>query len=203
MTEISDYELIMLYHENNEEATKLLFEKYNLLIKRIINKYDNILKKLGIDKRSLYSDSLRTFNMALNQYNNLTSASFYTYVTLLVERLIKKKIVKYNRPKYKFLQNIVSLDAEDESFLPLMDRIEIDSSDPLERLLDEEEQKSLQDAVKNTLSTYEYYIYKLFLKGLTIKEITSITKDNNKKIINALQRIKKKLKEIKNVAYFS
>lgn len=197
MTEISDYELIMLYHENNEEATKLLFEKYNLLIKRIINKYDNILKKLGIDKRSLYSDSLRTFNMALNQYNNLTSASFYTYVTLLVERLIKKKIVKYNRPKYKFLQNIVSLDAEDESFFPLMDRIEIDSSDPLERLLDEEEQKSLQDAVKNTLSTYEYYIYKLFLKGLTIKEITSITKDNNKKIINALQRIKKKLKEIK------
>lgn len=203
MTEISDYELIMLYHENNEDATKLLFAKYDLLIKRIINKYDSIIKKLGIDKRSLYSDSLRIFNIALNQYNNLTSASFHTYVTLLVERLIKKKIIKYNRPKYKFLQNIVSLDAEDESFLPLMDRIEIDSSDPLEKLLDEEEHNSLQNIVKNTLSTYEYYIYKLFLKGLTIKEITSITKDNNKKIINTLQRIKKKLKEIKNVAYFS
>ena len=45
MFDISDSELIMLYRENNEEALDILNQKYNIVTKRIINKYYPFLRQ--------------------------------------------------------------------------------------------------------------------------------------------------------------
>ena len=54
MTNISDSELIMLCRENNEDAQKLLDEKYNIVIKKFIKDNYEAIRVLNIPFDDLY-----------------------------------------------------------------------------------------------------------------------------------------------------
>ena len=51
--EISDYELIDLYNENDEEAKNILYQRYGYIINLILNKHRNQYYKLRIDEQEL------------------------------------------------------------------------------------------------------------------------------------------------------
>jgi RNA polymerase sporulation-specific sigma factor len=70
------------------------------------------------------------------------------------------------------------------------------TEDPENAILIDEEQKVLTESINNVLSRYEIKILKLFLDRKSYKEIAEIAGKDIKSIDNALQRIKRKIKDI-------
>ena len=183
MFDISDSELIMLYRENNEEATDILNQKYSIVTKRIINKYYPQLKKLNINFSELISSCHELVNEALDTYNPLSKASLNTYISLIIDRKIKKTIinaVRYNK-KNMGLSNIDFDNTTDNSL------------DPLETLCAKESQKNLNEIILNKLNNNELAIFSLLLDGLSYKDIAFTLMQSYKQIYKKVQNIRKKL----------
>lgn len=183
MFDISDFELIMLYRENNEEALDILNKKYSIVTKRIINKYYPQLKKLNVNFYELISSCQELVNEALDTYNSLSKASLNTYISLIIERKIKKTIinaVRYNKKNME-LSNIDFDNATDNSL------------DPLETLCAKESQKNLNEIILNKLNNNELAIFSLLLDGLSYKDIAFTLMQSYKQIYKKIQNIRKKL----------
>lgn len=183
MFDISDSELIMLYRENNEEATDILNQKYSIVTKRIINKYYPQLKKLNVNFYELISSCHELVNEALDTYNPLSKASLNTYISLIIDRKIKKTIinaVRYNKKNME-LSNIDFDNATDNSL------------DPLETLCAKESQKNLNEIILNKLNNKELAIFSLLLDGLSYKDIAFTLMQSYKQIYKKVQNIRKKL----------
>ena len=183
MFDISDSELIMLYRENNEEALDILNQKYSIVTKRIINKYYPQLKKLNINFYELISSCHELVNEALDTYSTLSKASLNTYISLIVNRKIKKTIinaVRYNKKNME-LSNIDFDNATDNSL------------DPLETLCAKESQKNLNEIILNKLNNNELAIFSLLLDGLSYKDIAFTLMQSYKQIYKKVQNIRKKL----------
>ena len=183
MFDISDSELIMLYRENNEEATDILNQKYSIVTKRIINKYYPQLKKLNVNFYELISSCHELVNEALDTYNPLSKASLNTYISLIIDRKIKKTIinaVRYNK-KNMGLSNIDFDNTTDNSL------------DPLETLCAKESQKNLNEIILNKLNNNELAIFSLLLDGLSYKDIAFTLMQSYKQIYKKVQNIRKKL----------
>lgn len=195
MNDISDYELLMLYHEKNIDAEKIIYKRYLKIIKKMLKKYQEVLSKINICEEDLYCGCLDALTLAINSYSSLYDSSFYTYAYLLIDRFIKKELIKYNRPKNRGVNNTYSLEFHYQD-LALEDTI-IDERgiDPLCLLETYDDIRIISKLAKKILSNFEYKIYCFLLKGLSNKEIVKILNKSEKQIENALYRIRKKLKE--------
>jgi len=196
MNDINDYELIMLYHEKNEDAEKILLNKYNRLVNMLINKNKKELQRLNIDESSLYGECLMMFSVALNGYNPIIDSSFYTFAITIINRKIKKEILKHNRLKNNILDNTLSLDVIGDNNMTLMDVIADQKVlDPLKEIVLKEKLKDIRYVIKNDLTPFELEVYKLRKMGFEYKQIAKILGKSYKQIDNTIQRIRNKVKE--------
>lgn len=196
MNDINDYELIMLYHEKNEDAEEILLKKYNQIVSFVINKNKENLQRLNIDEQGLYSECLMMFSIALNKYNPIIDSSFYTFALTLITRKIKKEILKTNSLKSNYIDNAISLDVVSESNIALKDVIaDKNCLDPLERVVLEEKIEDLEKIIKLHLTAFEKDVYHLKEMGLSYTQIAKILGKSYKQIDNTIQRIRNKVKE--------
>ena len=186
MFDISDSELIMLYRENNEEALDILNEKYYIVTKRIINKYYPFLKKLNINFDELILSCHELVNEALDTYNILSKASLNTYISLIIDRKIKKTIISAIRYNKKNIE-VTNINFDNTaSSIP-------NSQDPLETICANESQKNLNEIILNKLNNNELAIFSLLLEGLSYKDIAFTLMQSYKQIYKKVQNIRKKL----------
>ena len=184
---ISDSELIMLTREKNEEAEEILRLRYTEIIKKIINYYYPELVKLKINIEELIINCQEVLGKALEQYSSLSKASFRTYVNLIINRKIKKAIIKALRNNKKTL--------EDKSFnLEDIEKIYTNNSlDPLNAICIKERKNLLIKIIVETLSTSELDIFSLLVDGKDYNEIAIILNKNYNQIYRNIQNIKRKL----------
>lgn len=184
---ISDSELIMLTREKNEEAEEILRLRYTEIIKKIINYYYPELVKLKINIEELIINCQEVLGKALEQYSSLSKASFRTYVNLIINRKIKKTIIKALRNNKKTL--------EDKSFnLEDIEKIYTNNSlDPLNAICIKERKNLLIKIIVETLSTSELDIFSLLVDGKDYNEIAIILNKNYNQIYRNIQNIKRKL----------
>ena len=196
--EINDSELIMLYREDDENAKNLAFYKYKFIIDILIRKYQSYLKKLNVDFQEVYSECTIGFSDALRNYQDEKESSLATFITLCVERRILGLIRKYNRDKYKNLNNTYSLDFEiNNDGANLLDILSDEGEfDPLNSITETETYRELVAKIKDRLTTREYEVFCLMSRGLNYKEIAEILKATPKQIDNTMQRIKNKIRII-------
>ena len=188
MNSISDQELIMLLREQNEDAEKILYERYFKIIGKIIKGYKNILSELNIDRNNLFANCIETFYYALNNYSNLSDASFNTYVNLLINRAIKKEIIKKmninNRVTY------ISLTEYEEKNHEVPDK---KIKDNLERICDEEEVQKINKIILEKLNKKELTSLVLLLQGYSYNEISKMLHQSYNQIYYQINLIKKKI----------
>ncbi len=194
----NDSELIMLYRENDEDAKNLLFYKYKYIIDILINKYMRFLTNLNIDHQELISECNVGFSDGLKCFDESKDASLVTFVTLCIERRLKGIIRKYNRDKYKTLQEAYSLDfIYDDNNSKLMDSISDNfSNDPLKNMAEEEKYQELIKSLKISLTKREYEVFSLMANGFNYIEIADILKLTPKQVDNTRERVKLKVKKI-------
>lgn len=193
MNKVSDSELLMLFHEKVEEAENMLNQKYEIIIKLILKKYVPIIKILNISFEDLYNECFELYHNALENYRNKTSASFNTYVSLIIERKVKKTIIKEYKERKKY--SIIYIKD-------MMDNFNSDNKyakDPLEILCENENLEEMNNIIAQRLNEKEINIYKLMVNGLSCKDISLALKKDYYSIYRKVRSIRKKVKrELKN-----
>ncbi len=193
MNKVSDSELLMLFHEKVEEAENMLNQKYEIIIKLILKKYVPIIKILNISFEDLYNECFALYHNALENYRNKTSASFNTYVSLIIERKVKKTIIKEYKERKKY--SIIYIKD-------MMDNFNSDNKyakDPLEILCENENLEEMNNIITQRLNEKEINIYKLMVNGLSCKDISLALKKDYYSIYRKVRSIRKKVKrELKN-----
>lgn len=195
---ISDSELILRLHSNDEDAKDILFEKYKYIIDTEVKKYSTIARMLGYEYNDLYQDALLGFSDGLVSYRDDKKTALPSFITLCVDRRLQVSIRKVNTVKNKVLNDSLSLEyVYDKYTSPLMDLLSDNcENDPLENILKEEDLKELLDLIKSNLSSRELEVYNFLVNGLKYDQIATILGKSPKQVDNAIQRLKSKIRKI-------
>ena len=193
---MEEEKLIKLALDNNEEAKNEIFEKYKYIIDILMKKYRNIAIHLGIDKHELEQEALYAFSDALHSYNEDKNVKLSTFITVCVDRRIKKVLKKYSGEKAKLLNSFYSLDYDYEEGVALKDLIGDEKTDPLYNLTLKEDYEELIAKIEKSLSLAELETFRLLENGLDRQTIMELTNKNEKQVDNAIQRLKNKIRDI-------
>ncbi len=190
--EYPDNELTYLLNDNNEIAQDLLYEKYNYIIKSILNKYRRVFLALNIDLEEARQEANLAFSYAIYNYNEDRDTSLNTFVTLCVERRIRAVIKSKETMKSKVQSETISLNSD--NFLE--NTIADFQYEPSKRIENIDMLKYINSKVKDLLSDKEKEVYNLLLQGMDYQEIAINLNKTPKQVDNTIQRIRIKLKNL-------
>ena len=187
---LNDYELVVLANEGNEDATKLLYEKYRPII--IKKSKDAIISANhhGIEINDIIQEGYIAFDEAIKNFNQDEKTTFYTFAILCIDRKITNFIKKTTNRKSMLLNEAVSIDD-------VLDGVLSDSTNVENVIFDREDKKSKIRLLLNNLTSLEKQVFLMRIKGLDFEEIAKKLNKNTKAIYNAWARIKVKyMKEV-------
>ncbi len=199
LSELNDNELLSLAEDNNEEAEKILIEKYSNTIKKSISANLSWAKLSGLDEKDLYQEGLLALIYAIRNFSKERNVTFYTYALLCVDTYIRSAIRSANRYKFKALNESISLDKLFESSdINLYDILKDEASDPSVKLINKESNENLLNNLNARLAPFEKQVLNLKLEGLSNNEISIMLDKYKRSIENTISRIRTKYKEVKN-----
>lgn len=196
-SDYNDYELLDLAVEQNEDATNVIYKKYEPIIKNIASKYYNAVKSNGIELNDLIQEGMIGLSKAIDQYRDNKEASFYTFAITCIERRIYDLVNSSMRLKHKILNDSLPLETEDENGTKNLEAYVVDNNKNPENILFKlEEEKNFVNKTREILTDFECEVFSLKYNGFDYKEIAKILNKDVKAIDNALQRIKIKINKI-------
>lgn len=171
--EINDNELLYLISDNNEEALEIMFKKYEPLILSKIKKFK--FNKL------YWEDYLQEGRLmllkAIKSYDPNSRKTFNKYFDLILTN--------------RFI-SIIRKDKKETEVAFIAEEMLIAQEESKDKKLDDVDFSKLQ------LSSLEKEIYKLrFLRNLKVSYICQSLNVSEKTVYNSIQRIKRKLKDLK------
>ena len=189
-----DNELTYLLKDKNEIAQDVLYEKYKFIIDSIINKYRRVLLAYSIDFEEARQEANLAFSYAIYNYDEKKAASLNTFITLCVERKIRNLIKSRETIKSRVQSETISLNNND---INLENILGDEKYEPLKTIETIDMLKYINNEVKTILSIKELEVYNLLIQGLDYHEIATILNKTDKQIDNTIQRIRKKLQNLK------
>ena len=184
---LDDGKLACLVQKGNEDAFDELMSRYIFLIKSKVVDYRNS----EIDYDDLLQEGLLGLLNAAKTFDPLEKASFKTYAGVCIKRRIHTLCRSATRQKRVPLKNLISLDENEEDFRPEV------FNNPEEMFIKKEEEELRDFKIKKVLSGLELKVLYMYISGNSYSEISDKLNVTPKSVDNALQRIRKKLKEIK------
>lgn len=192
----NDHELLQYISENNEEASNIMFDKYNPLIVTIANKLFKHCNGLGLEMNDLIQEGRLGLNAAILSFNEKKDNIFYTYARKCIESRMISLVVSAKRQKHRVLNESLSLNEKyDDGLFELEDYLGDNSYNPEYRFMEHEAEEELIKTFSKKLTHFEEEVFLLKVSGLNYKEISNILDKDIKAVDNALQRIKIKLKQ--------
>lgn len=186
--ENNDYELVSLAQENNEEAIKILYQKYKPII---IKKSEHAILYLshhGIEINDIMQEGFIALDEAIKKFSQNDTASFYTFATLCISRKISTYI-KRMQGKNKILNDAITIDEGIENLLK--DSFNVETS-----VISNNEEFYLLNKIQQTLTSFEKDVFNLKIRGYSFEEIANTLNKETKAIYNSFHRIKQKIKKI-------
>lgn len=168
----------------NEKNVTELVSKHKNLVEAIAAKYNNS----PLERDDLIQEGMIGLLAAINSYNSEKGASFVTYATKCINTSILGALRKLSRLK----------DIPQSSIIPLDNEECFDSKFALsaeDEYLAKESVSNLNQALYEELSSFENEVLRLSIIGCSYSEIAKRLDKNEKAIDNAIQRIRKKLKD--------
>lgn len=190
----TDEELILLIRNGNEDATEYLLKKYTPLVR----KSSRTLYLIGADTEDLSQEGMIGLFKAIQNYQEDTTASFYTFARLCIDRQIYSAIKASNRKKHSPLNSYISFYSQlNEDDAPLIDNLEADNnSNPEQIILERENASHFMDLLQSHLSKMEKAVLPLYLDGQSYADIAASLNKPMKSIDNAIQRIREKVRKL-------
>ena len=192
MTEPTDEALLARIRQGDEEAERLLYERYKQLVRSRAHSYFLI----GADHEDLVQEGMLGLYKAVCEYDENKAASFKSFAELCVTRRILSAIKRATRKKHGPLNNYVSLNRPEmtDGDLTLLDTVRsLRVADPEDVVIGRENFEQIVQYLEKTLSPMERRVLSLYLDGLSYPQIALCIGKPLKSVDNAMQRVKHKL----------
>lgn len=190
--ELSDEETVGLAQAGNQDAVEHLLLKYQKLVYIWTRPY--FLQ--GAEDDDLLQEGMIGLYKAIRDFSP-GSSSFWSFAKLCITRNIISAIKGTTRQKHIPLNSYTSLhkpiyDTEgDRTLMEVLTNNKVD--DPETLVIDRERLYQTQRYIKEVLSEFEYKVFRLYINGLSYKEMADRLDTHTKSIDNALCRIKNKI----------
>ncbi len=182
--DLSDFQLIELIQQNDEQAFNILFARYLPLIKTIVSKH--------IENASDFEDMLQEATISFYYatiFYDFHSSSFKTYFSLCIERSIASSMRKGFAKKRIPCSMVTNIDDSE-----IVSRDE----NPENIFINKEETDTIFSQINNKLSKFENVVLSSYLKTGSYEKTAEELSVSKKSVDNALFRIRKKLDSINN-----
>ena len=181
----AEKDILLLAKEGDSEALNFIIKKYRYVAEKIAYKWTSS----AIEPEDLIQQGMIGILAAIKSYNADKGTAFSTYCYTCVYNSIQTALRKATRKKVVPQNDIVPLEEE------FVDGTAASLSAEDSFLAGESVSLLLQQLDKS-LSKLENDVLRLFLVGCSYSEIGKKLNKEPKAIDNALQRIRKKLKEV-------
>lgn len=181
-----DNTLVSLAKSGDTKALTQLIERYS---KIILQKAKSFKGLSGIESDDLHQEGMMGFVSAVYSFDETHDIQFSTFAVTVATRKMLSAIKISNNKSNLPLRSYVSIEEENN----LLSH----SPTPEEIILYNEELETISDFVKNNLSKNEKKVLKLSFLGMSYSEIAEILECTEKSVDNAIQRIRKKIRDIR------
>lgn len=191
----SENDIVILAREGDEEANSYLFKRYERLIKSIASNYFFI----GWDQDDVIQEGMFGLYKAIRDYNPDKIFCFKQFARLCISRQIMATVKKACGAKHTPLNYYISLDKhvyEDGLNTKTLADILADNSmyEPDKEVIYQELSKDLKKVIRENLSKFEKKVVELHLESKSYENIARVLSCEVKSVDNALQRVRKKIK---------
>ena len=151
---------------------------------------------VGGDEEDLIQEGMIGLFKAVTSYQKGKNTSFSTFAYICVQRQIYTTITAFNRKKHIPLNTAVSLSEQkkQEDELALDEILETPEKTPEELMLRKEELNDYHRILDQNLSKFEKQVMDHYLNGENYTMIAKKLGKSDKSIDNAIQRIRRKIK---------
>ena len=192
--DFTDEELIEKLRAGDAEIADYIMEKY----KPLVRKKTNAMYLIGGETEDLIQEGMIGLFKAVRDYDSEKAASFFSFADLCITRQLYSALEASNRKKHSPLNNYVSFSNQDESEgLSLEEVISSQTISPEQMLIEKERKEEFFEHLQEKLSTMEKKVLYLYLEGNSYIQIAEQLEKTPKSIDNTLQRIRGKIKLLK------
>ena len=189
-----DFAVVAAAKKGDNDAIEYLLKKYKGIVLSCVKNY--FLP--GAEKEDLVQEGMIALYNAIKGFN--FKHPFPVFVKTCVARRLYSVVRLYNCQKHKVLSSAIYLhnpiyDSEKKT---LLDIVPGEDADPCELIADMDEAKWVMKRAQKKLTELEKQALELYIEGLTYRDIADILNAPPKAVDNALQRAKRKLKEVFN-----
>ena len=188
--EYSDQELLRLHKNGSREAADLLLNRYKGLVRAKARSFYLV----GQDNEDLIQEGMIGLFDAVRDYDPDKGAAFTTFADLCISRQLYTAVQAGLRKKHAPLNEAVSLEDLSEQGAEENVGAAVPQS-PEQLLIGIENAQILQDGIRQRLSRFENIVLEGLLNGEDYRTIAVQTGKSPKSIDNAIQRIRKKIRE--------
>ncbi|MDR1630597.1 MAG: sigma-70 family RNA polymerase sigma factor [Oscillospiraceae bacterium] len=182
---LSDEQLVSLAQGGSSRAVSLLLARLSALVRAKAAK----LHSYGVDSDDLAQEGMLGLLSAIYTYKGNYATSFKTYASVCVGNRILSSLKKASRQK-----RLPLLEYND-----MQDNFIDQRLNPEELVIAEEEFDRLKTVLFSGLSQTEYRVITLYLAGCSYEEIAKKLGSTAKSVDNALQRVRRKLRDANSV----
>lgn len=185
----SDEELIGKLRQGEDGIMDYILEKY----KPLVRKCANAMYLIGGETEDLIQEGMIGLFKAIRDYRTDRESSFFHFARLCINRQLYSAIEASNRKKHQPLNTYVSFSEQGtENSLGF-------TSSPEQLVIEQELWETLWSRLNDDLSRMEKQVLQLYLEGKNYVQIAEIMEKSPKSIDNALQRIRQKIRQMKNL----
>jgi RNA polymerase sporulation-specific sigma factor len=192
--ELSDVELVRLYHAGEGDALLALLERYRRFARVRARTYFLV----GADTDDIEQEGMIGLFKAARDFRPDRESSFRAFAELCITRQVITAVKSATRHKHQPLNQYVSLsgarggdESGERSLEEMLDPHAV--PDPAETVISNERLAAMRRSIGETLSGLEVDVLRLYVEGKSYQEIGEQLGRHVKSIDNALQRIKRKL----------
>lgn len=192
----SDEELIEKLREGDAEIADYIMEKY----KPLVRKKTNAMYLIGGETEDLIQEGMIGLFKAVRDFAPEKEASFFTFAEICISRQLYSALEASNRKKHMPLNTYISFSDQDDSEGVQLEQIVTEQTlSPEQILIEQEHKQEFFTKLEEKLSPMERKVLYLYLDGSNYTEIAAIMSKTPKSIDNTLQRIRGKVKTLKEV----
>lgn len=191
---VSDEELIIRLREGDTEIADYLMEKY----KPLVRKKTNAMYLIGGENEDLIQEGMIGLFKAIRDYNEEKESNFFSFAELCISRQLYSALESSNRKKHMPLNTYVSFSTtEGDNGLSLEELLSSQAISPEQMMIEQEGRQEFAEKLQEKLSPMEKKVLYLYLEGNSYTRIGELLNKPAKSIDNSLQRIRSKIKLLK------
>jgi RNA polymerase sporulation-specific sigma factor len=190
----TDEELIRMLRGGKTDIADFIMEKY----KPLVRKKTNAMYLIGGEPEDLIQEGMIGLFKAVRDYREDKETSFFSFADLCISRQLYSALEMSNRKKHMPLNTYVSFsNQENTDGVKLEEVVTEQTISPEQMFIEQEGQEEFAQKLQENLSALEKTVLYLYLEGNSYTQIAAILSKSPKSVDNSLQRIKAKIKQLK------